>query len=161
MRTIIYETYEIIGSHTPLKTDCGELCGGICCKGDKAGMLLFPGEENIFAGVPGFVIEDMEYMGVSGVKLLICDGKCKRDIRPLACRIFPCIPHIGGDGGITAAADIRGRRMCPVWDLKQVEKSFIKAVRQAFLLLAKDEKQSAFMRLLSSEQDLLRKFYRK
>ena len=36
----------IIGDKTPLKKDCGLICGGACCKGDsKTGMLLFPGEE--------------------------------------------------------------------------------------------------------------------
>lgn len=35
---------------TPLLTDCGRLCGFACCKGDEqTGMLLFPGEEALFA----------------------------------------------------------------------------------------------------------------
>ena len=35
---------------TPLLTDCGRLCGFACCKGDEqTSMLLFPGEEALFA----------------------------------------------------------------------------------------------------------------
>ena len=37
---------------TPLKNDCGRVCGARCCRpldGEETGMLLFPGE----AGRPG------------------------------------------------------------------------------------------------------------
>ena len=37
----------IIGDKSPLKKDCGLICGGECCKGDsETGMLLFPFEES-------------------------------------------------------------------------------------------------------------------
>lgn len=37
----------IMQDKTPLKKDCGQLCGKACCKGDtETGMLLFPFEEN-------------------------------------------------------------------------------------------------------------------
>ena len=76
----------IIGDKTPLKKDCGLLCGGACCKGDEnTGMLLFPGEETTLN-----IIEK------DGVRLAVCEGKCKREERPLSCMIFlfsMCFPH--------------------------------------------------------------------
>ncbi len=40
------KAFDILGELTPLKADCGRLCGGACCKGDaQTGMRLFPFEE--------------------------------------------------------------------------------------------------------------------
>jgi hypothetical protein len=159
---LIYEAYRIIGELTPIKNaDCGRLCDKGCCKGDKAGMLLFPGEENIFEGILGFCVEEIEYMENNGIKLLLCDGECERAIRPLACRIFPVAPLVGEDGRIDAVPDIRGRRICPIWDLKHVDKAFVRAAKRAFELLANDEKSLALMRLISAEQRELMRFYKK
>lgn len=159
---IIYNTYDIIGILTPIKDgDCGKLCGKICCEGDGAGMLLFPGEEYIFGGIPGFSIHDIDYMETPGVKLLFCDGECERVLRPLACRIFPVAPVVDKDGSVTVRPDIRGRRMCPIWELKNVDKAFIKAVGKVFALLSKNEVMLSFMRLISAEQDKLRRIYKK
>jgi len=157
----IYAAYEAIGDLTPIKTDCGKLCDKACCKGDEAGMLLFPGEELIFEGVPGFRIHEMEYMNVPGIKLLMCDGECTRNVRPLSCRIFPIAPNIDSAGNITVQPDRRGRRLCPIWDLKNVDETFVGSVQKAFEILAKDEAMLFFMRLLSDEQEKLRRFYKK
>ena len=159
---LIYKAYDLIGSLTPLKgADCGRLCDKICCRGDKAGMLLFPGEENIFEGIVGFEVEEIEYMETAGMKLLMCDGECERGLRPLACRIFPVAPLADENGGFGAVGDIRGRRMCPIWDLKYVDRAFLKAVKKAFGLLSGDSEMAAFMRLVSAEQEELMRFYRK
>ncbi|MCL1793237.1 MAG: hypothetical protein FWG34_05150 [Oscillospiraceae bacterium] len=159
---LIYEAYGIIGSLTPLKSaDCGKLCDKICCKGDKAGMLLFPGEESIFGEIAGFWIEEIEYMETPKIKLLMCDGECERAIRPLACRIFPVAPLAGKNGGFDAAADIRGRRVCPIWDLKYVDKTFVRAVKKVFALLSENAEMAEFMRLVSAEQEELMRFYKK
>jgi hypothetical protein len=159
---LIYEVYEIIGNLTPLKkADCGRLCDKICCRGDEAGMLLFPGEEAIFDGIAGFSVEEMEYMETPGIKLLMCDGECERALRPLACRIFPVAPRYDNNGGFDAAPDVRGRRMCPIWDLKHADKSFVRAVQKAFDLLSENAEITAFMRLISAEQEELARFYKK
>ena len=82
---LIKKAYEIIGNKTPLKSDCGRLCGAACCKGDdETGMLLFPGEEDLCT-CDEFKIIQTDY----SLPLLVCDGTCNRDRRPLACRIFP------------------------------------------------------------------------
>ena len=129
--------------------------------GDEAGMLLFPGEEDILDGVPGFSIEIIEYMDTPGMKLLMCDGECDRNLRPLACRMFPAAPRIGNDGRVSVIPDIRGRRMCPLWELnfERVDKKFVKSVGRAFELLARDEKMLEFMRLVSSEIDEINRFF--
>lgn len=159
---LIYNAYAIIENLTPIKNaDCGQLCDKICCKGDTAGMLLFPGEEEIFDGIIGFNIEGIEYMETPGIKLLLCDGECDRGLRPFACRMFPVAPGFDKEGNIIAVPDIRGRRMCPIWDLEYVDKTFIKSVKKAFELLAKNEKQLSFMRLISSEIEELKRFYKK
>jgi len=159
---LIYDAYKIIGNLTPIKNaDCGKLCDKICCKGDQAGMLLFPGEEDIFDGIHGFHIEEIEYMETPGIKLLLCDGECERGLRPLACRMFPVAPNFDKEGNIIAVPDIRGRRMCPIWDLEYVDKTFIKIVKKTFELLAENEKQLSLMRLISSEINELKRFYKK
>ena len=42
--------YSLLDDVTPLKADCGALCDGACCKGDDAGMYLFPHEEVMYSG---------------------------------------------------------------------------------------------------------------
>ena len=160
---LIYKAYDIIGSLTPVKgADCGKLCEKRCCKGDEAGMLLFPGEEIILAGITGFNIEKMVYMETPGINILFCDGCCKRETRPLACRIFPVAPSINKDDkDVTAVSDIRGRRMCPIYDLKYADPKFIQAVAEAFNLLAQDKSTLDFMNLISSEINELKRFYKK
>jgi hypothetical protein len=138
------------------------------------GMLLFPGEEIILDGVPGYEIIKIEYMGVPGINLLMCRNKngCDRSLRPLACRIFPVAPDIietgqeGGGAAVIAAPDIRGRRMCPVWNWaldskknRNTDKDFIAAVQKAFDLLAADKAALDLMRLISREINELRRFY--
>ena len=45
--TLYRELYALFDDVTPLSVDCGQLCGGVCCRGggEPAGMRLFPGEE--------------------------------------------------------------------------------------------------------------------
>ena len=76
------EAVRIIGDKTPLKKDCGLICGGECCKGDdETGMLLFPFEESVLA------VKEKD-----GVRLAVCKSHCQRQERPLSCRIFPFFP---------------------------------------------------------------------
>ena len=57
---------------TPLKTDCGRLCGARCCaslEGEETGMLLFPGEEDFYEDQEGWRI-----VPTGKDLLLICPG---------------------------------------------------------------------------------------
>ena len=51
------EARGLLAEVTPLKTDCGRVCGGICCRsmeGEETGMLLFPGEEDFYEDLDGW-----------------------------------------------------------------------------------------------------------
>ncbi len=83
---------ELLNSLTPLKRDCGRSCGAACCQSDEdgqGGMLLFPGEETLYASLP----ESWSILPDSAVipegRILVCDGRCDRSARPLSCRLFP------------------------------------------------------------------------
>jgi hypothetical protein len=158
---LMREAYAVIGGLTPLKNaDCGKLCDRICCRGDTSGMLLFPGEEDMLTGVPGFYIEEIEYMDTPGIKLLLCDGVCDRDMRPFACRIFPAAPNVDDKGGVSVQADIRGRRMCPIYDLEHVDKDFTEAVGKAFDILSENKETLDLMLLISGEIREIKRFYK-
>ena len=86
----------LLSDVTPLKSDCGRLCGGACCQPsteETQGMLLFPGEEALYAGLDGYRVLDC-----AEGKLLICAGHCRREERPLSCRIFRCCRFCGRTG---------------------------------------------------------------
>ncbi len=128
----LYESaFRILGDLTPLKKDCGMLCGAACCKGDKStGMRLFPNEETPFNVIEG-----------DGVRLCVCTGICDRDTRPLSCRIFPLFPVILGNGRISAEIDTRALRLCPLAENSEIikfDKEFISAVRRVGRLLYSD-----------------------
>lgn len=139
--------YMVIGDKTPLKADCGKLCGGACCKGDKdIGMRLFPFEESELQ------VRELP----SGVRLAVCDGKCDRAKRPLACMIFPFFPTIDDRGRIFVEADTRAQRLCPLLmhsDEILFDKSFLKAVKKVGKILAKDETCRAFLYETTEEID--------
>ena len=100
-----YQTaFRLLRDATPLRTDCGVLCGRRCCKGDdETGMLLFPGEPTALR-----VIE------TEGRRLAVCGGVCDRNERPLSCRIFPFFPFVKADGGVDVRIDPRGKAVCPL-----------------------------------------------
>ena len=81
---------------TPLQTDCGLVCGGACCQthpGEETGMLLFPGEAEMYRGEEGFTLVDSPHGTI-----LVCEGRCDRANRPLACRMFPLVMLLRPDG---------------------------------------------------------------
>nr|HML49564.1 hypothetical protein [Clostridia bacterium] len=91
----------LLAQRTPLKSDCGRLCNAACCQADeegRGGMLLFPGEERFYDPLPGWArLEPMDFGGRPS-RLLVCEGRCERSQRPLACRIFPLTPVLRADG---------------------------------------------------------------
>jgi len=140
---------------TPLKTDCGRICGAKCCRsleGEETGMLLFPGEDAYYREKPGWEIRETE----SG-PLLICPGKCEREERPLACRIFPLMPVVR-DGTVRAAADQRARAVCPLarQGIRAMAPEFRAAVKEAGTALLAEEAQRRFLERMTGEQDELK-----
>ena len=124
--------YKKLNHRTPLKGNCGVLCGGRCCSDEdceELGMYLFPGEEELFINEPGFRVEESEFE-VNGKKtaILFCDGTCDRRKRPLSCRIFPLFPYVTATGELTVVKDIRSKSVCPLFeaDMKEFSHAFIR-----------------------------------
>ena len=142
---------------TPLKRDCGCVCGARCCRspeGEETGMLLFPGEAEAYAGKAGFEIRK-----TTRGDLLFCSGTCDRDDRPLSCRLFPLLPVIGDDGEVRAATDQRARAVCPLarQGKSAMDPAFAEAVREAGEILAAAEEQAVFLDMLEEEQNELKR----
>lgn len=139
--------FKAMGELTPLKADCGKLCGHACCKGDgNTGMRLFPHEETTLS------VKELD----SGVRLAVCSGECNRSERPLACRIFPFFPTIDDRGRIFVEADMRAQRLCPLIthsDEIVFDKRFFKTVKKAGKILAKNKDCRDFLIASTEEID--------
>ena len=143
---------ELLKDLTPLKTDCGRLCQGACCRGDEAtGMLLFPGEEALYADCAfARVIPTGFSLGGTPAQLLVCDGRCDRKNRPLACRLFPLFLKFREDQTPVLRMDARARAVCPLTDygMKALDPEFKQAARRAYDLLLEDKVCAAYLRAL-------------
>lgn len=153
--TALEDARDLLRDVTPLRTDCGLVCGGACCRslpGEETGMLLFPGEAARYADRPGYRVQS-----TAAGELLICDGHCDREDRPLSCRLFPLLPVVR-DGDARVAMDARARAVCPLaaHGVRGLSEAFVETVRQAGRRLLTDEKQRAFLLRLTREQDELR-----
>ncbi len=144
--------FDIIGELTPLRADCGQLCGGACCKGDEnTGMLLFPHEESTLE------IKVTE----SGARLAVCSGACDRNCRPLACRIFPFFPTIDERGRIFVEADTRAGVLCPLIEHSDeivFDPKFFKAIKKIGKILAMDKECREFLYRITEEIDMYSAF---
>ena len=140
------EANRIIGDKTPLKKDCGIICDGACCEGDSdTGMLLFPFEESTLT------VKEKD-----GVRLAVCDGRCKRYERPLSCRIFPFFPYVTPEGKIRVIPDIRGVNVCPLishFDDVKFDRGFLWRVKKVGSLLYADDACREFLIETSREID--------
>ncbi len=126
--------YSLLRNTTPLEFDCGKICDGKCCKGDnKTGMLLFPGEEKLIDNTMEIIVKE------NGDKLAVCNGKCDRNKRPLACRIYPLFPVIKCSNGTQYIETEFDRRAdCPLLKGEyKITRRFDKAVKRVgkYLLL--------------------------
>lgn len=147
--------YKKLNKRTPLKTDCGALCSNACCidtDGEELGMYLFPYEEEMFKDKENFKIEesDLKYAG-KYAKILYCKPYCKRNERPLSCRIFPLFPYITVEGDLKIIVDPRGRSVCPLYkkELKEFNPSFVRGVRHLGEIMIKDFETYEFLFELS------------
>lgn len=138
--------FNTLGELTPLKADCGQLCGGACCKGDNnTGMRLFPHEES-----------ELKVIEKDGTRLAVCNGSCDRAKRPLACRIFPFFPTIDEKGKIFVELDSRATNLCPMiehYDEIIFDKRFLRAVKNVGKILKKDEQCRIFLYQSTDEID--------
>ena len=143
---------ELLNHLTPLKTDCGRLCQGACCQGDEAtGMLLFPGEEALYENCAfARVVPTGFSLGGTPAQLLVCDGRCDRKNRPLACRLFPLFLKFREDQTPVLRMDARARAVCPLTDygMKALDPEFRQAARRAYDLLLEDGICAAYLKAL-------------
>ena len=154
----VIEARRMLETLTPLRQDCGRYCGGACCQSDEdgqGGMLLFPGEEALYAPLPdGFRIAEDRAVVPDG-KLLICSGFCAREARPLSCRLFPLLPSRTGP-----KMDRRAWAVCPLMEAgkKGLLPEFVQAVDQAGRLLYACPEHAAFLDAIHRYIERLKQF---
>ena len=143
---------ELLKDLTPLKTDCGKLCGAACCQGDEqTGMLLFPGEDALYEDCSFARVIPADFsLGGAKAQLFVCSGSCERENRPLACRLFPLFLKFKEDGSTKLRMDVRAKAVCPLTDygIKALDPEFKQAARKAYDLLLEDEACAAYLREL-------------
>ena len=152
MADAIERALALLEDVTPLAADCGQVCDGRCCQpsADSEGMRLLPGEQELLAD-DGFVFKDAD-----GGVLLTCGGRCRREMRPFMCRVFPLFPYVDGSGRVRAVYDPRSFRLCPLTRNRArvpLRRDFVRAVRRAGRILMQDTACAAFLREQSREID--------
>lgn len=139
----------LLEAPTPLKEDCGRLCAGACCHGDAGtGMLLFPGEEALYADCAfGRIVPASFSLGGRPALLFVCRGHCPRTERPLSCRLFPLFLAFTRGGGTKVRMDTRAASVCPLYPSGAggLSGAFLEAARQAYDVLLQDETCSAYL----------------
>lgn len=141
---VLKEARALLDQETPLKADCGRLCGGACCQEDQSGangMLLFPFEQKLYCnpieGFPFRLLSD-DSLEKGGWKL-VCEGRCLREYRPLGCRIFPLrwkVKYGYNEAEVHTECEIdpRAWAVCPLPDqgrMNAFNPGFVKAVQAA------------------------------
>ncbi len=166
---IYLQLYRLFDEITPVEVDCGQLCQKACCKGDDSGMFLFPGEKEVYKLLnPDWITIEKtdftyEYNGKTyNTPIALCSGTCDRYQRPLSCRIFPLTPYLNEQGKIDIIVDPRGKGVCPLakaFYLDDFDDTFVKNVKKAFILLAKNKQFYTFLEEYSRYLDEFRRFY--
>lgn len=162
------QLYRLFDGITPVPADCGALCDKACCCGDDSGMYLFPGEASVYSLLaPDWIrIEDSDFTySFNGtekrVKIAFCNGSCDRYQRPLACRIFPLTPYLD-NGRLRVITDPRSKSVCPLGKalhLEDYDRSFVKNVKSAFVLLSKNAEFREFLKEYSRYLEDFMKFF--
>ncbi|MFO7636144.1 MAG: hypothetical protein R6W96_02410 [Clostridia bacterium] len=153
------KAYRKLGKASPLRFDCGELCGKGCCQGSENGMVLFPGEEAYL----GLFEHDYDILETTySFKLLKCNASCDRSIRPLACMMFPLFPFLYEDGTLLVDFDPRARGICPLLfqDMEELalEPGFHRGILRFFRKAVKQREIREFLLFFTAELDALKKF---
>lgn len=149
---------ELLQTLTPLRRDCGGICGAACCAPDEdgqGGMLLFPGEEALYQTLPAGYHLSPDDSVMKGMLLLTCNGRCRRELRPLACRMFPLIPVLqlrDGREVLRVQVDPRAYAVCPLCEsgVRGMDGDFAQAVLQSARILSACPEHAAYFRALSA-----------
>lgn len=147
----IKKAYEFLECVTPVNYDCGKICNKKCCTGnDNDGMLLFPGEEELFRENDNFdIYYDDRYEGFA----VRCKGFCVRNERPLSCRIFPYFIYFDEKNcRYSVAPDIRALDYCPLLTEKYAfDRRFVRALRIASAKLCENDEITDFIRKITKK----------
>ena len=149
----LLKAYTRLEDVTPLKYDCGTLCGGLCCRdngedGETLGMWLLPYEKELLTALTenDEITEYTFGKAEDGTETVFCKGICDRRFRPFACRIYPYYPKIkkceDGRTKIEIRKDPRARFSCPMAmkdSYLRPSIEFVSAVKSAVRELMKDE----------------------
>lgn len=145
--------YRLLDEVTPLLVDCGELCQKACCDPKLGqGVYLFPGEEVMFSGKSYW--EPIKI--ISERKIVDCDGNCKRDERPLFCRLFPLFPYLTPENDLLLVFYSPMHPICPLIklnDFKILADDYIETVKKIGKILLKNDDCLKFMLEISREID--------
>ncbi len=152
---------KLLEALTPLKSDCGTLCGEICCRDNGeagSGVWLLPGEcaETMEWGT---VNETCMPVTRTAVKTLYCRDACERALRPFMCRIFPLTPYFSAKTGAwEVRMDRRAAALCPLFGYgkRGLDPAFVEAATRAVRLLAEDEGYRQLLEALQSEEQAFR-----
>jgi hypothetical protein len=151
-KILYHKLYRILDKKTPLKFDCGLLCGSKCCRGgSNNGMHLYPGEECMYGFQSEFLELKEESLSNTTISFAVCKGECNRKYRPLACRIFPFAPYISSDGKLYIVKDPRAYYQCPLFHSEDIRISgiFKRKIRDIFHLVIKDPEIKEYIIVLS------------
>ncbi|MEG6616355.1 hypothetical protein V6C27_07935 [Peptococcaceae bacterium 1198_IL3148] len=142
--------YQLTADVTPLSGDCGQLCGGICCRSDSdnsLGMYLFPGEEVMFSQREDWLQweqrdpreDNFPESWQAPVNFVSCTKPCPREKRPLSCRFFPLAPHLLKDNTLLLIHETLALPYtCPlIEDNMALRPDFIEVVAQCWQELLK------------------------
>ena len=155
----IHAAYQAIADKTPLRTDCGQLCGAACCQTDadgQGGVCLLPGETQQLKDIGwGKIVHDEQM----DAPMLMCTGMCERELRPFLCRIFPLCPVIGKSGRWTVRMDARARAVCPLSasGINGLDPEFARGCAQAVRIIAEDPEGEAFLKKWTAIEEEFRK----
>ncbi len=151
------QVYKRFDGVTPLAADCGKLCDKLCCRGDdESGMYLFPGEARLFAENKNFSVLPTDFTANNKqVKLVVCHGPCRREDRPLACRIFPLFPSYTKKDGLNIIFDPRAS-LCPLTAPEArpyINQKFVHRMETVFSFLVKFPEIAAYLEAVTESFD--------
>ncbi len=159
-RMIFGYAYGLLEAVTPCKTDCGALCGAACCADSDAGtgMYLYPAEECMLRPLPAWAEIEASgfFYGDREALILSCPGRCDRNLRPLACRIFPLVPYKKKGERMKIIYDPRATAMCPL-TASELTEEFIEAVTRAMRAVVKTKEGRMF---IEAQSELIDEYVR-
>ncbi len=161
-KEILDKALALLENVTPLRTDCGLLCGNACCKdnGDAGSAVwLLPGEEE--TDYPwAEVTETVTPVTGTLLRQIYCKGFCAREKRPFLCRIFPLSPHFSIKKGVwSVRMDRRAAALCPLFicgGIKGLDPVFTETCREAIRLIAANPEGEQILKILELEEDAFR-----